>query len=866
MYPKTLFLSIVIVSTAVWSGYAQNTLKSRADSRGYTDIAVRWEVETNYLDEPDRFRSILTLINRSDRKLEATRWSLYFNFMRKIVPESLPSHVEITRINGNFYELKPSAGFTPLSPDKKLEIPFEAGGRAIKKSDAPSGFYIVYEEGDIIPIPDVTTAPFLSERQTDRGTVDNVPVPTPESRYSTNAAVSTPAGDPVPIVPSPQQVIRNEGGFHLDETVRILHDEGLEREARFLAERLEELTGTMIHTARGRAEDGTIFLTTAGDVSAASPEAYRLDVSPNRIEITGAGPAGVFYGIQSLRSLIPLDAYRRTGNPVRIQSITAEDAPRFAFRGMHLDVSRNFRSAEAVKKLMDVMAFYKLNKFHFHLTDDEGWRLAIEQFPELTNVGGRRGHTLTEEEYMIPSYGSGPYPDPEMSAGSGWYDRETFIDLLQYARDRHIDVIPEIDLPGHARAAIVAMKARYQRYLARNDTARANRYRLHEPRDRSEYESVQGWDDNVINVCQPSTYAFLEEVTDEIIAMYKEAEAELTTIHFGGDEVPHGAWVESPACRRIIRRSEELNGVEDLSDYFFDRLRRMLEERGLIMGGWEEIALDETDEGTNPDPYFAGHVRPNVWANIWGSGAAEHAYRLANAGYDVVMSQASTFYFDLAYDKHPAEPGLYWAGFIETEDPFFFIPFDLYKNAERNLMGNPIPDDFYEDAATLTETGRNHILGLQGQLWGELLTEDRRMEYMAVPRLLGLAERAWAPQPQWATISDNREREEQKRASWNEFARRLGQYELPRLDYLFGGVHYRLPPPGAVIEEDMLKANSAFPGLAIRYTTDGTDPDANSHELTTPVSMKGVECIRIATFDTRGRSSRVVKMGKACPE
>jgi hexosaminidase len=196
-------------------------------------------------------------------------------------------------------------------------------------------------------------------------------------------------------------------------------------------------------------------------------EAYEVSIDLAGIDIVGVDAAGVFYGIQSLRMLLPLDAYREARTSINVPAVTMSDAPRFPYRGLHLDVSRNFQPKEAVLRLFDLMALYKLNTFHFHLTDDEGWRLAIDGLPELTEIGGRRGHTTDEREHLIPSYGSGPDPDPAVSYGSGWYSRADFIEMLQYAHERHIEVIPEVDVPGHARAAIVAMKERHRRRIAR---------------------------------------------------------------------------------------------------------------------------------------------------------------------------------------------------------------------------------------------------------------------------------------------------------------------------------------------------------------------------------------------------------------
>lgn len=838
-----------------------------------SDVAIQWGVLTNYVEGGGRFRSRLTLTNRGDVPLPAAGWTLYFNFLRSIDPASLPPSVQLTHVNGDFYKLEPAEHFAPVRPNERRAIEFTAGGSAIKAVDAPAGFYFVFAGPGGAPEPpeavtDVSVAPFTQPRQTDRGPNDAVPVPTPESRFRQNQALRTlPDSALGPIVPTPAAMTEGTGIFTLDRSATIRHAAGLAAEANQLADALAPMLGTQPNVTEGEGpatitlQEGSV--TVNGATKQAGAEAYRLTVDATGVTIVGTDAAGVFYGIQSLRALLPVEAHRQAQSTIEVAAVTVVDAPRFPYRGLHLDVSRNFQSKDAVKRLLDVMAFYKLNTFHFHLTDDEGWRLAIDGLPELTRIGGQRGHTTTEREHLMPSYGSGPDPAPSASHGSGWYSRDDFIEMLRYANERHIEVVPEIDVPGHARAAIVAMKARHRRLMAEGQAEAANRYRLHDPDDQSEYQSVQGWDDNVINVCQPSTYRFLETVIDDIQAMYDAAGAPLTTIHVGGDEVPHGAWTESPICTEFVADSDRVERVDDLFDYFMERMHTMLSERGLTMGGWEEVALTEqTQDGQTtsiPNPAFADqNVRPYVWANIWGSGTEEHAYQLANAGYEVVMSHASNLYLDMAHTKHPQDGGFYWANFIDNDGPFNFTPLDLYKAAQQTSMGQSIdPAAAFADATRLTDEGRRNVLGVQGQLWGETLKSTDRMEYMAVPRLMSLAERAWAPQPEWATIDRASARERQRWTAWNEFANRLGRRELSRLSHLDPEWTYRLPVPGAVVEDGQLRANVALPGLTVRYTTDGSAPSAQSQRYTGPVSVAGVDVVKLRTFDARGRGSRI---------
>ena len=858
----------------VYAQSAQSTSAAESRHPAADDVAIEWEVLTNYVDGGGRFWSQLTLANQGDVALPATGWTLYFNFLRPIDAESLPPSVNIERVNGDLFRMMPAEGFAPVRPGETRAVPFESPAFAIKAIDAPVGYYFVFEDANGTPhlpgaVRDASVAPFARQRQTDRGPADAVHVPTAAARFRQHQALEVVPGSAVGrITPTPVTLTPGQGAFMLDPSVTIGYTAGLGAEADHLASALESLLGARPAVSTDTANAAVVLRrgTVPLEGETLPEEAYALSVTPSGITLTGSDPAGVFYGIQSLRAWLPIEAYQASGATIEIPAAAVVDAPRFPYRGLHLDVSRNFQSKAAVKRLLDVMAFYKLNTFHFHLTDDEGWRLAIDGLPELTRIGGRRGHTTDEREHLIPSYGSGPDPDPVVSYGSGWYSRADFIEMLQYAAARHIEVIPEIDVPGHARAAIVAMKERHRRLMAEAEIDAANQYRLHDPEDASAYRSVQGWDDNVINVCQPSTYRFLETVIDDIRAMYAEAGVPLSTVHVGGDEVPSGAWERSPVCQQFIAASEQVDGVEGLFNYFLKRMSAMLSERGLTTGGWEEVALTERYDGSETttvpnEALVDANVRPYVWANIWGSGTEDHAYQLANAGYEVVMSHASNLYLDMAYNKHPQEGGFYWANFIDDAGPFNFVPLDLYKSAHENQMGHPIDsEEAFADATRLTEEGRRNVLGLQGQLWGETLKGADRMEYMAMPRLISLAERAWAPQPVWAPVDDAVERERQRWQAWAEFANRLGQRELPRLSALDPDWSFRLPVPGAVVEEGQLHANLALPGLTIRYTTDGSTPTAQSTRYAGPVAVDGTETIRLRTFDGQGRGSRVTTL------
>jgi hexosaminidase len=267
------------------------------------------------------------------------------------------------------------------------------------------------------------------------------------------------------------------------------------------------------------------------------------------------------------------------------------------------------------------------------------------------------------------------------------------------------------------------------------------------------------------------------------------------------------------------------------------------------------------------DDATAGHARraagkappiAYVWNNVLGWGREDAAYRLANAGFDVVLCNATHLYFDLACEKHPQEPGYYWAGFVSNRAPFELVPLDVFKNAASDGMGRAVPEANLADRQRLTPQGARHILGVQGQLWAENLRDPAMLEYMAFPRIIALAERAWANSPTWAEIDDAAERRREIYKDWNQFANRLGQIELPRLDNLAGSVQYRLPPPGAVVRDGAVHANVEFPGHVIRYTTDGSEPGPTSALYQSPFPL--VPTTKLRTFDMRGRGSRTTSV------
>lgn len=848
---KILQLVVAVFIFSV-TAFAQNTMNNQYNANNFS---VQWEVVENNYKGKREFLSSFTLTSKGS-SFPATGWKLYFNFPRMILSETVTGGMSIKHINGDFYELAPAKAFTGLAAGKPLRVEFVAGAWAINITDAPAGLYLVWDEAPEkgITISNYTVKPSTQPKQFMRYAGDKIELATPQKVYEQNKTiVDIPEKGLVKIFPTPVSYKEQPGYFLLENGYRIVTKDGdaMDAEKDYLDAELKKLV-----SGKDKVSAKQIVLQKTG----AATDAYRLWVTPQRITISSGTNRGIFYGIQSLKTLIPPQAFKGSQAAINIPAVNVIDSPRFAHRAFLMDVGRNFQTKEQVFKVLDLMALYKLNVFHFHLTEDEGWRLEIPGLPELTTIGVRKGHAVNDEFFLHPSFGSGPQAGKQ---GDGFYTRQDFIEILRYAKQQHIQVIPEIEAPGHARAAIAAMTARYNRLMKEGKQREAEEFLLYHPADSSVYKSVQRWYRNVIDPSLPSTYTFLEKVTDEIIAMYKEAGAPLTTVHFGGDEVPQGVWKGSPAVHQLMKENKTLQTVDDLWTYFYGKVNELLQKRGLLLYGWEEIGLrKEVRNGKSqwvPNTGFAkNNVQVDVWNNVIGWGAEDMAYQLANTGYKVVLSPVTNLYFDLAYQKAFDEPGYYWGGYVDSDKPFYFIPFDYYKNATEDISGNRVPAAYFKNKERLTAAGKENIAGLQGALWSETLRTPQQMEYMLLPKLLALAERSWAKAPAWAEEKDSAKAKALYNSDWSVFVNTIGKRELPRLDAYAGGFQYRISTPGAVVRDGMLLANTQFPGTIIRYTTDGTEPTAASPVYKSPVAVKGI--VKLKLFTGNGRSGRTVEI------
>lgn len=402
------------------------------------------------------------------------------------------------------------------------------------------------------------------------------------------------------------------------------------------------------------------------DEGLSGDEAYSLDVTTERAELRAGTDRGLFYGLQTLRQLTTPDG--------RIPAVRIEDAPRFRHRGRHLDVARHFFPLDFIKKYVDVMSRFKLNTFHWHLTDDQGWRLEIRTYPKLTEVGAWRSETIVGHARSGPgTYDGTPH--------GGFYTQDEAREVVAYARERGVTVLPEIEMPGHATAALAAYPQ-----LACTPGPFAVR-------------TTWGIAEDVM--CPGErTFGFLEDVLTEIMEVFPSE-----YIHIGGDEVPKTRWQSSPVAQEVIRR-EGLAGEGGLQSWFVQRIERFLNGRGRRLIGWDEI--------------LEGGLAPNATVMSWRGTAGGIA--AARERHDVVMCPEEDLYFD-HYQADPGTEPLAISGFTPLEHVYAY---------------EPVPAELAADEAA-------HVIGAQGCVWTEYMPTSDHVEYMAYPRAIALAELAWSP-------------------------------------------------------------------------------------------------------------------------
>jgi hexosaminidase len=469
------------------------------------------------------------------------------------------------------------------------------------------------------------------------------------------------------IIPKPVSEIIKQGIFILDENTKIVTVNQLNGVSDYFESYLKETF--QFELSQEKSAKKIVFKI---DKSITNEEGYALEIRKNKISISSRNAKGAFYAVQSLLQLLPI---KTTSKSIAIQCLEIKDAPRFSYRGMHLDVARHFFSVAFIKKYINLMAMLKMNTFHWHLTEDQGWRIEIKKYPKLQEIAAFRNETL------IGHYSEQPHKFNGKKYG-GFYTQEEIKDIVKYASERQITIIPEIEMPGHSQAAIAA-------YPELGCTG-------------EQFEVATKWGVFEEIYCpKESTFKFLEDVIDEVVALFPGK-----YIHIGGDEAPKTRWKECTHCQKRIKK-EGLKDEHELQNYFITRMEKYINSKGKQIIGWDEI--------------LEGGLAPNATVMSWRG--TKGAAQAAKKQHDVILTPGSHCYFDHYQSDNQNEP-LAIGGFLPLEKVYHF---------------NPIPKEFTKEEST-------YVLGAQGNVWTEYIKTPEKVEYMAFPRAIALAEVVWSSQ------------------------------------------------------------------------------------------------------------------------
>ncbi|MBL1409674.1 family 20 glycosylhydrolase [Sphingobacterium faecale] len=795
-------------------------------------VQLSWRASPNYNGD-DNLDLILVIRNVSTTNLDLNRWDLWFNAMYPVIDKKTEKYT-FSNQRGNLFRLEFSGQI--LEPNDSLGTVYTTKYAISNISTVPNGFYfqdknnskLYYAVENVLYMPIILSA-------TQENSFN-------AALYARNEKLNKRTATPM-IFPTPKSIKTGKGSYEVPATLHCFVSPDLHIGFEFL-NRVPAIKG--IDLISSKEEEAQFVIKKVKDMH---KEGYKLSVSKEGIHIEVSSEAGAQYALQSLISLLSPAMYF-SSEALHIPYIQVEDEPRYAYRGFMMDIARNFKDKATILKYLDLMAWYKLNVFHFHFIDDEGWRIEIPSLPELTAVGAVRSPLFKDGKSLQPGYGSGGSHDTTKFLSKG-----DFIEILRYAHDRNIIVVPEIETPGHARAAIKAMQARYERFMALGQQVEAEKYLLYDPEDRSEYNSVQHFGDNVINPALPSTYTFLEKVIDEFVAMYREAGVPFRKISIGGDEVPDGVWTKSPQIDALMRK-EGMKSTHEVWPYYIQRVNEICAAKGVDMAGWEEIGMVNKGQGmvVNPALPNKSNIQVDVWNNVIGGGQEDLAYRLANAGYQTVLISASNMYFDMMWNTNFMEPGLKWATYADLFHSYSLLPEDFFANIDTYYSGEKLGKKAFNNRVRLTEKGKANFLGIKGGLWAETVLTEEQMDYLVFPRFFALAERAWSSKRKYEDESKfNLKLIEE---DYRSFIHKVGIDELAKIK---GVVKFRLPGVGLKENSGVLFANVEYPGFSIYYTTDGTLPTLKSarYEEGKPVSYKKGQTLAFAVVDTEGRVGQV---------
>ena len=474
------------------------------------------------------------------------------------------------------------------------------------------------------------------------------------------------------VVPLPKSVVMVKGQpFNLTSATTIVYEgtnPEMKRNARFLSEYIQQSTGIKT-TLLDKRDKKAAAIVLVINPKVQGDEAYRLTVNNKQVTIAASTPAGVFYGIQTLRKSLPVQT---NGADITLPAVDIADAPRFGYRGMMLDCGRHFFPVSFVKKFIDILAMHNMNVFHWHLTEDQGWRLEIKSHPELTAKSSMRSGTVIGHNATV---------DDSIPHG-GFYTQQEARDIVEYARQRHITVIPEIDMPGHTLAALAA-------YPELGCTG-------------GSYEVGHRWGvyKDVLCLGKESTYKFVQDVIDEVVDIFPAK-----YFHIGGDESPTVMWEKCPNC--LQKAKDENTDIKHLQQYFTNRIEKYLNSKGKSIIGWDEI--------------LEGKINQSATIMSWRG--VEPGLKAAKQGHDVIMTPSSHVYFDHYQAKETKHEPDAIGGCSPVEKVYSY---------------EPLPE-------TLDAEAKSRIKGVQANLWTEYIPFTTQAEYMVLPRMAALAEVQWTP-------------------------------------------------------------------------------------------------------------------------
>ena len=793
------------------------------------------------------FEVSLSILNSTNIDLNSV-WSFHWNQQSSIVDsESIPDNIKYEYVAGQSYNILSFGKDYDLKSNESVNIDFNQFGDVKRISDLPVGGFIV-SNNEIIDVK-------FTYDWKDAAGIEKLDAPSSKDRYDLYSPSSILNQSKLEIItPTPSEITILDGESSLKSLYEISVDEYLDLDINTVESLFDEHFDTEFNNY-SNSTDSDILVQYSDNFL---EESYELSINENKILIKASDRAGALYGLQSLKQIMLASKFEKT----LLKHILINDSPRFSYRGMLLDISRNFYGPDKIKQILDYLSFFKINHLDFRLTDDEGWRLEIPGLEELTEVGSKRAYTKDEFESLIPMYGSGPDTN---STGSGYLSKLDFIEILKYAYNRNIKIIPQISYPTHLRSAIISMDVRYQKYMELGNRQEAEKYLLSDPNDKSEYYSAQGFNDNIACICRESAFTFYEKVIDEIYLMYQEAGVKLDKFGIAADELPYGAWQKSPICDKFMEDNSIVGDYNALYEMMQSRVYNKLSSYGATMTGWDDILLKLTDKNqseTQIKDFFKGDdILLFVWNSDWGGGRQDMIYKYANLGYKTVMSNSSAFYFDMVDDKDLDNVGLSWSGYADYKDMWTVDVFDIF-NDSYGVKKNNITKEYIESSEKIKYSNRDNIIGIQSQIWSETIRNEDILDYMFMPNIIVFSQKAWSKDPKWMSIQDQSEREITLDDEWNKFTNTIGQRVLPMVDNIYGGLSYDLPKPGGIIKNDSLYANSAFPGLNIKYTLDGSLPNFESMSYTNPVKINKDDIVNLRLFDNKGRGGYSIQVDK----